>query len=420
MESFEGKRSIQPLIQTTEVRRQKSVVYPLSSVLCLLSSVVCLLWLSCGAASGENIKSYEKEMTDEQQKLERITREIEKEKDKLAKTKKKKKEIETELLKLNTDLSKGVSSSSKLEQEANQINTRLKKVNYDIAAINQNLLKLKKTLSSSLFNIYKRPRISWLDVLFGPQDLPALLRRSHFTRLMAQHASQQIRKSEDKKKKVYSKRADLKQSYQQVVKQKGEAEDTYQKKKQERLAKVKLLNKIAEEEKTRQDRIAQLNRASGRIGKLLVQLEKMKKKVEAKKSAQPTGSVKSLSWPVNGRKILIGFGKQNHPEFKTSFINKGIDIAAALGETIRPAAEGKVVFVGSFKGYEGVVMLDHGNNHYTVYGHLGEIEVREGEKVQLTTPLGKVGEGGQIAGQPCLHLELRVNGQAVDPGKYLR
>ncbi|MEW5768081.1 MAG: permease-like cell division protein FtsX [bacterium] len=385
--------------------------------LCVLVS----LGLICRVAYGENIKSYEKEMTDGQKKLESITREIEKEKDKLVKTKEKKKEIETELLRLNTDLNKGVSSSDKLGQEAKQIDTRLKKINYDIAAINQNLLKLKEMLSSSLLNVYKHRRISWVDALFGPPDLPSLLRRrSHFTRLAAQYASQQIKEFEDKKNKVYSKRADLKQSYQQVIKQKGEVEGTYWKKKQERLAKVKLLNQIAEEEKMRQDRIAQLNKASGRIGKLLVQLEEMKKKVEAKKSAQPTGSVKSLSWPVKERKILIGFGKQNHPEFKTSFINKGIDMAAAPGETIRPAAEGKVVYVGSFKGYEGVVMLDHGNNHYTVYGHLGEIGVREGEKVQLTTPLGKVGEGGQIAGQPCLHLELRVNGRAVDPGKYLQ
>ncbi|MDI6794050.1 MAG: permease-like cell division protein FtsX [bacterium] len=375
--------------------------------------------LFSGVAYAENIKTYEKELTDGQKNLERISREIEKERDKLIGTKKKKREVENELLELNTELRKNSSSSSKLGQEAKQINVRLKKFNYDIATTNQKLLKSKEMLSSSLANMYKYSRISWIDALFNTRDLPTLLKYSYFTRFSTQYVSRQIKELENKKEMVDTKRKNLKYNYQQILSQKGKVGDDYQKKKQERLAKVKLLNKIAGEENIRQNRIAQLNKASNQIEELLRQLGE-KKKQALTEPVKPTGLLKKLAWPVKGRKILIGFGKQNHPEFKTSFINKGIDIAADLGETVTPSAEGKVVFVGPFKGYEGMVMLDHGGNRYTVYGHLGDVQVGVEDRVTLTTPLGKVGDGGQIDGQPCLHLELRVKGQAVDPGKYLR
>ena len=66
-----------------------------------------------------------------------------------------------------------------------------------------------------------------------------------------------------------------------------------------------------------------------------------------------------------------------------------------------------------------MVEIDHGNGFTTRYGHLSEIDVKEGEKVRAGQVIGKIGSTGRSTG-PHLHYETRVNNTAVDPQKFLR
>ncbi|MEK7813536.1 MAG: peptidoglycan DD-metalloendopeptidase family protein, partial [Candidatus Desantisbacteria bacterium] len=78
-----------------------------------------------------------------------------------------------------------------------------------------------------------------------------------------------------------------------------------------------------------------------------------------------------------------------------------------------------VVYADWFKGYGMLVMMDHGNGIYSLYAHLANILVRKGQTINAGTPLGTVGETG-FATEPCLHFELRVDGQPVNPAGWLR
>ena len=106
-------------------------------------------------------------------------------------------------------------------------------------------------------------------------------------------------------------------------------------------------------------------------------------------------------------------------ELGTKLLNKGIDIQAPYGVNVVAVSNGKVVYEGPFLGYAEIVLLDHENGFCSLYCHLSEILVTEGDKIIKGDVIGRVGTGG-LAEEPGLHFELRKNGAAVDPLKWLK
>jgi murein DD-endopeptidase MepM/ murein hydrolase activator NlpD len=77
-----------------------------------------------------------------------------------------------------------------------------------------------------------------------------------------------------------------------------------------------------------------------------------------------------------------------------------------------------VISAGWSGGYGKMVEVDHGNGFTTRYGHMSEIDVKVGQPVKLGQSLGKVGTTGRSTG-PHLHYETRIDGEAVDPQKFI-
>jgi murein DD-endopeptidase MepM/ murein hydrolase activator NlpD len=100
-------------------------------------------------------------------------------------------------------------------------------------------------------------------------------------------------------------------------------------------------------------------------------------------------------------------------------MHSGLDFRAPTGEPARATAAGKVVTAGWSGGYGKMVEIDHGNGFSTRYGHLSEILVKEDQAVRPGQIVGRVGSTGRSTG-PHLHYETRVDGDAVDPHKFLR
>jgi septal ring factor EnvC (AmiA/AmiB activator) len=78
-----------------------------------------------------------------------------------------------------------------------------------------------------------------------------------------------------------------------------------------------------------------------------------------------------------------------------------------------------VVYTGWFKGYGNLIILDHGNEYYTLYAHVAEIVVKEGDDVRQGQRIGTVGDTGSLAG-PRLYFEVRFQGRPLDPTEWLR
>lgn len=114
-----------------------------------------------------------------------------------------------------------------------------------------------------------------------------------------------------------------------------------------------------------------------------------------------------------------GFGIRSDPFLGRPAMHTGLDFRAALGDPVRATANGKVVTSGWMGGYGRMVEIDHGNGLSTRYGHMSEIHVKVGDHIKIGQVIGAVGSTGRSTG-PHLHYETRIDGDAVDPQKFLR
>jgi murein DD-endopeptidase MepM/ murein hydrolase activator NlpD len=123
-------------------------------------------------------------------------------------------------------------------------------------------------------------------------------------------------------------------------------------------------------------------------------------------------------WPVEG-KVGSSFGEREDPFNGEGAFHSGIDIEAPYGTPVRATADGEVSDASMGSGYGREVVLNHGHDVMTVYGHLSAVAVMPGQHVTLGQVIGYVGQTGRATG-PHLHYEVRLHNVPVNPHKYLR
>jgi len=120
-----------------------------------------------------------------------------------------------------------------------------------------------------------------------------------------------------------------------------------------------------------------------------------------------------FTWPLKGSVISFYGTKLDRAN------NKGIDIRAEEGSSVKASRAGKVVFCDEWlKGFGKTVILDHGDSFQTVYAYNSLILVNVGDFVEKNTVIAKVGRGGR-AKEPSLHFEIRRDGEPQNPFYYL-
>jgi len=122
-------------------------------------------------------------------------------------------------------------------------------------------------------------------------------------------------------------------------------------------------------------------------------------------------------WPVIGRLSSI-FGEPRTSSSGEMRFHKGIDICVPPGTPVLAATDGVVAFAGTEAEYGRLVVIDHGHDFSTVYGHLAKIQVKAGEKVSKGQAIGTVGLSGNSTG-PHLHYEVRLRNSPVNPIRFL-
>jgi len=157
------------------------------------------------------------------------------------------------------------------------------------------------------------------------------------------------------------------------------------------------LARLAEQVKEEGDHLRSLEQFLGRAGKLLASLPSR--------------------WPLRGP-LNSEFGRRASPWAPSSEFHTGIDIGAPIGTEIRAPAPGTVVFAGRQAEYGVTLIIDHGNDTKSLYGHLSKLNVVADQKIQRGDLIALSGNTGRSSG-PHLHYEIQVNGQPVNPNTYL-
>jgi murein DD-endopeptidase MepM/ murein hydrolase activator NlpD len=155
---------------------------------------------------------------------------------------------------------------------------------------------------------------------------------------------------------------------------------------------------------------------AGAFGPLAAELEATVSELDRVQSA---ARALPLGRPVSGEiDPTSGFGYRMDPFTRGPALHTGLDLRAEAGSLVRATAAGRVTIAEYTGGYGNLVEIDHGNGLATRYGHLSGFLVAPGDRVEAGEMVGRAGSTGRSTGSH-LHYETRINGEPVDPARFL-
>jgi septal ring factor EnvC (AmiA/AmiB activator) len=277
-----------------------------------------------------------------------------------------------------------------------------------VRKLEKSVAEVRPILAARARDLYKLGELSYVRMLLSVDHPSDFFRGYRFVTALARRDNERISAFRQDLRNLAATRDELQKRTRQALATRAEADEARRNFEEERRRKGELLTSIVEKKELHAAYVHELEEAEGRLKALLAGLEEGD-------VAIPLPAFKgSLPWPVAGR-IKVPFGKRRH-KFETYTIENGVEIETTPEAPVGAIHEGTVVFADRFQGYGLLVVLDHGARHYSLYGHLGEIAVKTGDRVTGGAPLGRVGtEPGSD-----LYFEIRFQEQAVDPAEWLK
>ncbi len=302
-----------------------------------------------------------------------------------------------------------------LENQVNNLGNDIVRAEQDIGAksvelkiAENNIVNKKGTLNSRLRVMYKTGSVGYIEVLLGSNDFEDLMTRIDTVRKIFLHDTEMIKFLVDQRNIIEKTKKDL-QVYKDRLKQKVDEKEA---------AQANLNVKVSELGVAKQQLAADHKALEAQEDSLKAEADKITKILASMKVTQKyVGGV--MSWPVPAStKITSPFGYRIHPILKTKKLHTGIDIGVGSNNSVIAAQAGTVIHSGWLGGYGKALIIDHGGGIATLYAHNNTLLVGVGEKVTRGQGIAKSGSTGLSTG-PHVHFEVRVNGQYVDPMKYV-
>lgn len=332
------------------------------------------------------------------------------------------------------------------KQKQDQINIQIK----TIEEIEREIKTLQSNYAKYVTSTYKNGSYSdWESLLNAASFQQAVIRIEYLKRFAASRKNDLIKFEKNKSDLIAAKQKlqiELEAQHKITLQKESEEKTLKQKITEEK----KILNEIKKDKKLLANSVNEKRKSEKKIRDLIVKLveeaERKRKAEEELKRKEMLASTETktkkeiiqteydvnlsttslgsfaemkgkLNWPISKGKVVRGFGESLNPKLKTLTVNYGIDIRASGDLSVKSVGEGVVSAVEWLPGYGTVLIMSHKGNFRTVYGHLSEVFVKEGDKINTGGLIGKVSEGvdGNI-----LHFELWNGRQNVDPLTWLK
>lgn len=302
-----------------------------------------------------------------------------------------------------------------LETQVGNLEKNISKTEQDIvgksAALTQaerNIVTKKDTLNARLRVMYKTGSVGYLEVLLGANDFGDLMTRIDTVRKIYSHDMEMVRYLTEQRDIIKQAKQDL-EVYQNRLRQQVDEKEA---------AQANLNVKIGELDTAKKQLVADHKTLEAQEDALQAEADKITKILASMKPTQKyVGG--TMQWPMPAStKITSPFGYRIHPILKTKKLHTGIDIGVASNNTVIAAQDGTVIHSDWLGGYGKALIIDHGGGIATLYAHNNTLLVGVGAKVTRGQAIAKSGSTGMSTG-PHLHFEVRVNGQYVDPMKYV-
>ena len=307
-----------------------------------------------------------------------------------------------------------------LQAQIDNVNADIAAKEAEIEAIKREIAEKEANIAQSHEKFKQRVRAMYisgnfsggLELLLTAEDFEDFLARMTYVESMAAHDQEIIDDLNADREGFMAQRASIEQKKSEVEAQKKVLSGKKTELDAQKAQYDALMAQITSDTATLQAEQAKIDKemagARAALDALIAQ--------KTKDSAGSTYAGGAFKWPAPGySRITSPFGWR---AWSNSY-HKGIDIGAPIGAAIVASNAGRIV-VSSFdaNGYGNYVIIDHGGGYMTVYGHLSKKYVSVGQQVGRGATIGACGSTGRSSG-PHLHFEIRSNGVAYDPMKYL-
>lgn len=304
---------------------------------------------------------------------------------------------------------------SVLEERINLLQQEIEVKNQEITEKQQDIAENYDKYKQRMRATFMAGESSPIAMVMGASDFTDFLMRTEIVRSTAQHDKELLETLRSDRQQLEDAKTQLNSDKQQVESDKQEA-DASKKELEAELAKTKSeIQDIALLEQEYLSRAAELKKQDAMVE---AELEKIYARID--NSTEYVGG--EIGWPVPGfSTISSAYGWR----FNNSNFHTGIDIAGngIYGARVVAGNGGKVILAqNSYSdgvGYGRYVIIDHGGGKSTLYGHMSQLSVSEGQSVKKGQEIGRVGQTGWATG-PHLHFEVRINGKHTNPMSYLK
>jgi septal ring factor EnvC (AmiA/AmiB activator) len=355
-----------------------------------------------------------------QDEYQKMQKELKSQKRKLEETKKKESSILNDLEGINKQLKDVEEDLRKHKKRLASTESTLARIESDIAKNRSNIARQREWIKRKLQAINRNGQHSEMALLFmKAEDISHLMRNVKYLQYIAVYEHKVLSNYQaalntltDQEKRLISLRRELVQN-----KEKVQSEETSLAEKKQ--SKETLLTSVKKEKSSHAKMLKELEQASKRLLEIIRESERDEKEKSTILSDRNFSKLKGrLPWPVDGR-VVIPYGSQRDPEFKTPIFRSGTFIQTASDSIARTVHGGKVVFAEWFKGYGQLVIVNHGDGYHTLYGSLSEIFARVGDIIKRNQTVGRVGNSG-IVNAPGVYFEIRYKGKPLDPAQWLQ
>jgi septal ring factor EnvC (AmiA/AmiB activator) len=376
--------------------------------------IACVVLMIMGTglpALGETAPS------DSQRELERITREMKDKKKDLKRANRKERSILSELETFDRDIIADRVELSDQEKRLADAESALRDTEHASREINEKLVLLKKSYASRLRALYKLQRKRSAP-LFAADSLGAAVKQVKYLELIANRDRSVMTEYGSTLEQMSRRQTEIDEKKKEILGRKHAVEAQKAELETKRRKKDVVLASVRREKGLYEQTLSELRESSAGLWAMIKKDETERRSANEMRAPapgiEPPGKQKGkLPWPVEGQ-VLSRFGMQRHPQFGTMVFRRGIEILTHEGQPIRAVSPGEVAYADWYKGYGKLMIIDHGNGFYTLYGNLSRLDLNKGDRVAEGQVIGLAGETGSMKGTK-LYFEIRQNGEAQDP-----
>jgi len=388
-------------------------------------SVYYLSKLSANAAAGPDqtvVTDLNKQIDEQKARIDALTAKIAEYNDNVKSTQQEAATLKTELKVLDNQVGKTNMEISLKEEQAKEIQLQIEQTGLQISELELQISKERDQLANLLRLIGRYEDKNYINILLANNNFSDFFDQIKYSTDLQQETQRSVNRIKESSAKLSAQKDDLEKQKRDLSGILNKLDDTKAVLVVQKQDKNQLIIATNKSEKKYQALIADLKKQQAAANAQVVAAEKQLRAELAKKgTAEKFNSlgIAVLIWPTDSHRITATFHDPNYPFTKTVGPHSGLDIGVGKGTPVHAAEAGYVAKVAyNTQWYGTYIMIIHGGNITTLYGHLSQINVTQDQYVTRGQLIGLSGNTGYSSG-PHLHFEVRSNGVPVDPQNYL-